>query len=191
MQYYDLIEKLKKAGINFSCGMSEFELDLAESVFGFRFPLEVREFLRCAVPVGQDFFDYRDFSSENQKRFQDFQKTIAECFRFDLEQNRGDMLSSLGPTLGFTQDSADFDKAVMDYLHRSVKLIPFFGHRCFFDGMDDMPIVSFWQPVDSIFYGESFRDYLEVEFIGKPLDVKTLPEERLPETGIWNDLVTP
>ncbi len=39
---------------------------------------------------------------------------------------------------------------LLKYLHRSTRLIPFYSHRCFFDGMDHMPIVSFWQPTDSI-----------------------------------------
>ena len=183
-----LIQKLRNAGLSFAQGMTQEELNQAEEVFGFRFPKEIREFLSLAVPVGKDFFDYRDVSPENQKRFCDFQNRIVDYFRFDLENNREDLLELLAQPLG---NPADFDSAVLDFLHSSVKLIPFYAHRCFFDGMDDMPIVSFWQPVDSILYGSNFQDYLEREFLGKKLAVKDLPDQRLKETGIWQYLVTP
>ena len=180
--------KLEKAGIPVERGMTEEELDRAEEVFGFRFPKEIRDFLSCCVPIGEAFFDYRDVSQENQQRFCDFQKRIEDYFRFDLENNRADLLELLAEPL---RNPEDFDAAVLEYLRSSVKLIPFYAHRCFYDGMDGMPIVSFWQPVDSIFYGSSFQDYLEREFLGKELDVENLPVLRLQDTGIWNYLVTP
>ena len=181
-------QKLKKAGIPMERGMTAAQLDRAEAVFGFRFPREIRAFLSFAVPVEKGFFDYRDVSEENQKKFQEFQNWMEDRFRFDLENNREDMLELLAEPLG---NPADFDGAVMDYFHSSVKLIPFYIHRCFFDGMDDMPIVSFMQPVDSIFYASSFRDYLEVEFLRKDHDAEDPPRDRKKETGIWNYLVTP
>ena len=183
-----LIQKLRNARLCFAQGMTQEELNRAEEVFGFRFPREIREFLSCCVPVGKDFFDYRDVSPENQKRFCDFQNRIVDYFRFDLENNREDMLELLAQPLG---NPADFDSAVLDFLHSSVKLIPFYAHRCFFDGMDDMPIVSFWQPVDTIFYASNFREYLEVEFLRKDHDAEDPPQERKKETGIWQYLVTP
>ena len=183
-----LIQKLRNAGLSFAQGMTQEQLNRAEEVFGFRFPKEIREFLSFAVPVGKDFFDYRDVSPENQKRFCDFQNRIVDYFRFDLENNREDMLELLAQPLG---NPADFDSAVLDFLHSSVKLIPFYAHRCFFDGMDDMPIVSFLQPVDTIFYASNFREYLEVEFLRKEHDAEDPPQERKKETGIWQYLVTP
>ena len=177
-----LIQKLRNAGLCFAQGMTQEQLNQAEEVFGFRFPGEIREFLGFAVPVGKDFFDYRDVSEKNQKAFQDFQNRMEEYFRFDLANNREDMLELLAEPLG---NPVDFDKAVLECFHSSVKLIPFYAHRCFFDGMDDMPIVSFWQPTDSIFYGYDFRDYLEKEFLGKQDSPRALPENFPKETGIW------
>lgn len=181
-------QKLEKAGIPMERGMTAAQLDRAEAVFGFRFPREIRAFLSFAVPVEKGFFDYRDVSEENQKKFQEFQNWMEDRFRFDLAECRDILLELLAEPLG---NPADFDGAVMDYFHSSVKLIPFYIHRCFFDGMDDMPIVSFMQPVDSIFYASNFRDYLEVEFLHKDLDAEDPPRERKRETGIWNYLVTP
>ena len=57
-----MINRLKNVGIQFEEGMTEKELDSAEKYFQFRFPIEIREFLSCGVPVGSSFFDYRDIS---------------------------------------------------------------------------------------------------------------------------------
>jgi hypothetical protein len=183
-----MINRLKNVGIEFEEGMTEKELDSAEKYFLFCFPKEIREFLSCGVPVGSSFFDYRDLSDNNLKHFRDFAASIERSFRFDLENNREEMLELLGEKLGFFQDSASFDSAVVEYLNKSVKLIPFFAHRCFFDGMDDMPIVSFWQPVDTIFYGGTFENYLEHEFL-KMDKILDNTQERMENAGIWKDLI--
>ena len=93
-----LIDRLKKAGVIFEKGMTEQELDLAEEFFGFRFPAEFRTFLSEAVPVGKNFFDYRDRSPENLKRFVGFEEQMESDFRFDLnaKENREELLELLG-----------------------------------------------------------------------------------------------
>ena len=182
------IDRLKQAGVVFEKGMTQQELDLAEEFFGFRFPAELRAFLSEAVPVGEDFFDYRDHSPENLKRFRGFEDRIEKGFRFDLEENREELLKLLGQNLGFSEDGPGFDEAVMRYWRKSPRLIPFFAHRCFFDGMDGMPIISFLQPVDTIVYGFDLEDYLEAEFLGND-DPAELPPDLLKGTGIWEDLI--
>ena len=185
-----LIDRLKQAGVIFENGMTKQELDLAEEFFGFRFPAEFRAFLSEAVPVGKDFFDYRDRSPENLKRFVGFREWMESNFRFDLnaKENREELLKLLGQKLGFLQDGPGFDEAVMRYWQESPRLIPFFAHRCFFDGLDGMPIISFLQPVDTIVYGFDLEDYLEAEFLGKD-DPCELPPDLLKGTGIWENLI--
>ena len=168
--------------------MSRDELNRAETVFQFHFPKEIREFLACGVPVGSAFFNYRDISESNVNRFHEFQASVERSFRFDLTNNRKVMIALLGDTLNFDRDVENFDDAVIKYLNESGKLIPFFAHRCFFDGMDDMPIVSFWQPSDTIFYGGSFENYLEVEFFRKQRMLENVYEQ-MKNTGIWLDLI--
>ena len=182
-----MITRLVQAGISFDPGMSETELNQAEAVFRFRFPEEIREFLACGVPVGSSFFDYRDVSEKNIKAFCDFQASIERSFQFDLENNRGDMLELLGHRLGFSVDSPEFDKAVLQYFHNSTNLIPFYAHCCFFDGMDHMPIISFWQPVDAIIYGCNFEEYLAHEFLNETCMTESV-QTCIVNTGIWKEL---
>ena len=78
----------------------------------------------------------------------------------------------------------------MKSLESSPKLIPFYAHRCFFDGMDNMPIISFWQAVDTIIYGYDFEDYLEAEFLTATNhiiseEISDNITEKLKAAGIW------
>lgn len=184
MDNYRMIDNLRQAGIAVESGMTEAELDRAETVFGFRFPGEIRKFLGCGVPVGAKFFDYRDVSEENRKRMDKFNQSMESSFRFDLKHNRGDMQAMLKEF----DEGDSFDESVISFWKNSVRLIPFYGHRCFFDGLDGMPVISFWQPSDVIFYGGTFENYLEVEFLGKKRVLENIPE-RMEETGIWKKLI--
>ena len=188
MDNFVMIEKLKRAGIFFEAGLRDEEFTRIESTFGFRFPSEIRAFLACGLPVGNHFYNWRDLSAANVQRFRDFSSSIEDAFRFDLENNGDDLRAMLGDIFPESKDQEQYTAAVLDYLRCSTKLIPFYAHRCFFDGMDNMPIVSFWQPVDSIFYGENFEDYLETEFLGKDHCVEHIPE-RMKSTGIWYYLI--
>lgn len=183
-----MIQELRKVGIRVESGMTAHELDCAEKFFQFRFPREIREFLSCGMPIGASFFNYRDLSRENLVRFHKFQDAIESSFRFDLANNREDMIAMFGEMLNAELNSEAFDDAVIGYLKRSVRLIPFYAHRCFFDGMDDMPIISFWQAVDTVFYGGTFVNYLEVEFLKGDRVLENI-EERMRAAGIWGDLI--
>lgn len=185
---HSLFGRLKRAGLPFSRGMTSDELDRAEHSFGFRFPDEIRQSLSLAVPSDPAFFSYRDTSEENRERFRTFQTSVEQAFLFDLAENREELYERLGRKLGCDMASENFDLEVMKYLRQSVKLIPFYAHRCFFDGMDGMPMVSFWQSVDSIFYGGDFANYLEVEFLNGQRAFEKL-DVRMEQTGIWKYLI--
>jgi len=187
MDHYLMIEKMKNAGIHFEPGLSNEEFDKIESVFGFRFPIEIRDFLACGLPVGVHFFNWRDTSEANLQQFKKFSASVDQSFQFDLEHNWGSMRAMLREPFPDLENQEEFANAVMDFLHRSTKLIPFYAHRCFFDGMDHMPIVSFWQPTDTIFYGADFEDYLEREFLGKR--GRFYIPEQMENTGIWRYVV--
>jgi len=185
-----MIEKLKAAGIAFTDGLSGEELRGAEEAFGFRFPAEIASFLSCACPAGERFFDYRDLSAQNLRRFLDFQRKIKGSFLFDLEHNEKALRAVLGELSAAYPDREAFRGAVMDALEGSVRLVPFYAHRCFLDGMDGMPIISFCQAVDTIFYGSDFENYLENEFLFSEnrLDPRNI-SDKMSCAGIWRYIV--
>ena len=188
MDTVKMINCLKSAGVEFAEGMTAQELDCTEEFFCFRFPTEIRAFLSCGVPMGSSFFNFRDRTEANLTRFRTFQRSVKESFLYDLTNNREDMAKLFSAQSWGHLDNGDFDAAVLAYLEESVKLIPFYAHRCFFDGMDGLPIVSFWQPVDSILYGSDFENYLACEFMGGERIADHVPE-RMKETGIWYEVI--
>ena len=82
----------------------------------------------------------------------------------------------------------ELQNKIFEYLHKSPKLVPFYGHRCFISGIDNSPIISFQQPSDSIFYGANLEEYLVNEFIKKGWKVSEITKD-FENTGIWFDLI--
>jgi AraC-like DNA-binding protein len=181
-----IVDRMKAAGVPFQEGMSDEEIDNAERVFGFTFPKEIAAFLRTATPTGDLFFNYRDLSKSNVEKLRAFGRKIESGFAFDLS-NVPRFLRAMERRYR-THGVKETLEAILHEYENSPKLIPFYGHRCFFDGMDDMPIVSFWQPVDTIFYGGTFENYLEHEFL-KMDKILDNTQERMDNAGIWKDLI--
>ncbi len=185
---YAIVERLKNVGVQFVEGLSENEIENIETIFGFRFPKEIADFFAFAYPQGQGFFNYKDTSPENVKHFLKFQEKIKEMFVFDVENNTESLRAMLKDYLGVFSSTEEFKAAVLEALEKSPKLIPFYFHRCFFDGMDGLPIVSFWQAVDTIFYGSDLENYFENEFINpEEFDVGDVSDEFV-NTGIWRHI---
>ncbi len=189
MNHILMIKRLKKQGIPFAPGLSDDEIKRIEETFGFRFPKEIAEFFSYAYPENEYFFDYRDMSEENIQYFLDFQQRIKEMFLFDIEKNEESLQELLSDIAGSCSDHENFKTAVLTALEQSPKLIPFFQHRCFFDGIDGLPIVSFWQPVDTIFYGSDLENYLENEFLVPHGGKLGVISDKIKETGIWYQLI--
>ncbi len=182
----EIIERMKKQCIKFEKGLSKDEILTAQKTFDIKFPTEIKVFLSYAMPVSEGFYNWRDFSQENVDRIKGFQKIIDDAFLFDFENN--DLSKKFKDKFQRTKDETELRNKVMDYLHSSTKLVPFYKHRCFLNGMDNMPIISFWQPTDSIFYGDNFEKYLKIEFLNENQVVGHIPEE-FQKTGIWKDLI--
>jgi len=187
-----MIERLKTVGVEFSVGLTKDEISQIESTFGFRFPKEIAEFFSCAVPIGDGFFNYRDFSEENIRAFDDFQKNIKDMFLFDVENNTELICEMMDRSECDISNKEALATSVLSWFERSPRLIPFFSHRCFFAGMDGMPIVSFIQGVDTVFYGSDFENYLEHEFISPDeFDSDCFGEisGEIENTGIWYHVI--
>ena len=180
----ETIEAMKVHGIRFEDGMSDKQLSAAEKRFGFTFPKEIAAFLRQGVPVGEHFFDYRDLSDENMEKFRRFQKIVEEGFAFDVA-NVPHFLRDMEHRYG-TRGADETLDAIMREYEKSPKLIPFYGHRCFFDGLDNMPILSYAQPCDTIIYGENFEVYLKKEFCGEKVVYPLRTSLFSNKLGIWH-----
>ena len=181
-----LINSLKASGISFGEGLKPREIREIERTFGFQFPKEIAYFLSRAYPLNPGFFNYKDLSDGNVQAFRNFQVQIKDAFLFDL-QNNTDTIQALLRPLGWHYPQS-FQDVVMEALEKSPRLLPFYGHRCFFDGMDGMPILSFSQPIETIIYGSDLENYFENEFLSPERHrIKTV-SEKMKDTGIWYHL---
>ena len=184
----NLIYKMKQNGIEFEAGMCDEEFKAAQCFFAFTFPKEIKTFLRQGVPVGDDFFDYRNLSDENHEKFNAFRKRVESGFSVDMK-NAPYFLRAMENRYGTSGFEQTLD-AVMNEYEKSPKLIPFHGLQCFFDGLDDMPILSYSTPRHLIMCGENFEGYLNKEFCGEKM---TLTEQSMQtlmkDTGIWETCV--
>ena len=186
-----IIERMKEKNIVFEKGLTKKDFDKIEKTFNVRFPKEIREFLSYGMPVGEFFYNWRDFSKENIEAIKGFQKTIEDSFLFDFEHN--DFAGDFKDKFPNAKNKKELEKCVLDYLHASPKLIPFYGHRCFLDGMDDMPMVPFWQPTDSVICGNNFEDFIEKEFFNKHKENSKEEDKQLDkkvaQLGIWKEII--
>lgn len=183
-----VIDRMKVAGVPFAAGMSEEEITSAERAFGFTFPKEIAAFLHAGMPADERFFNFRDLSPSNAAYFRKFERMIEEKFVFDLTSNPA-CLRDMERKYRTSGVKETFEAVMRDY-ESGPKLIPFYGfRRCFFDGLDGMPILSFAGLSDTIMYGENFEDYLAREFCGEKRAFSVQAPQTLGKAGFWASII--
>ena len=75
---------LAAAGVRFAAGMTADEFARVEQRFGFRFPLDLREFLAAGLPVSEGWVDWR---GEDEATILDSLNWPLEGICFDIERN--------------------------------------------------------------------------------------------------------
>lgn len=149
---------LEQAGVSFSEGLSPRELDSAEAHFGFVFPPDLREFLTFAMPVGEEFPNWRDLDNEKLAR------TFAwplEGLWFDAKQSSV-WLPEWGPRPA--EEGAAYEH-LRALIAAAPTLIPIRGHR-YLPGLPleaGNPVLSVYQ-TDIICYGVDLEDYFANEY---------------------------
>lgn len=94
MRFSEIIAKLKEKRIVFSKGLSDNEFDKIESIYGFRFPNELKAFYSEALPISQSainthcaFPAWNDFSAINVSRIREWiyepKKRILDEYKED------------------------------------------------------------------------------------------------------------
>ena len=154
--FEELIDKLKKRGVEFSEGLSDSEIYAIEGEFDFTFPEDFRLFLHTAVPRGDAFVDWRSMQDVRKRM-----DSVWEGISFDIQRNSfwykgwGEKPASLEEQL----------RVAKEHYNSYPKLIPIYSHRYI-----PSPPTSAGNPVfsvcgtDIIYYGYDLTSYLEHEF---------------------------
>lgn len=180
--FNNVINKLKKRGVEFELGLTNNEVDKIESIYNIILPYELKLFLKTAVPISDGFYNWRNFAPENIKFIKEtilsFKNNIIECFD-DVEWC---------PKWGKEPEDIEKRKAkIIEMVNNAPTIIPLYGHR----GMAEINVMN--NPVfsivdtDIIYYGKNIINYLEIEFDIKKYDSLNL--KNITYIPFWSDLI--
>ena len=139
-------------------GLTDSEVELTQSKYGFQFPPDLRELLQHALPIGPMFPNWRD---ERDDLIKEQLSWPLEGILFDIERN-GFWMEEWGPK---PNDSAAAFEIARQAVARAPRLIPVYGHRYIPDEpqLAGNPVFSAHQ-TDIIYYGGNLAHYFANEF---------------------------
>ncbi|WLP94907.1 hypothetical protein [Psychrobacter sp. M13] len=182
-----VINLLEEKDIVFNTGLSDKEVEIAESTFSITFPPDLRLFLQTALPVSLGFVHWRyAINSEEGK------KEVESRFNWPLKGMLSDVKFSTFWLDEWGQKPTSYEdqkKIVQAALADQPKLIPLYSHRYIPDepNLEGNPIFSVYQ-TDIIHYGYDLLDYFIKEF---RLELPRLYEEDIDPRKIkfWSKLI--
>lgn len=167
--------------VTFEDGLTNAEVEVIESRFGFQFPPDLQAFLQCGLPVGHRFPDWR---SGPEDGLRSMLEAPIDGILFDVEQN-GFWLPEWGNR---PKSLGEVESIVRQLVKDAPTLIPIHGHRMMPDRphLAGNPVFSVHQ-TDIIYYGCDLRDYFLHEFLCKSdLGLWPMPLDSLRQIEFWD-----
>lgn len=169
--WVNLVGTLCDNGIAFDGGLTDAEVEAAETRYGFRFPPDLRAFLQAGLPRGDGFPDWRAGDEAGLRYWLDLP---LRGILFDIEQN-GFWLEEWGPP---PPSLSEAQRVAAELVAAAPRLIPVYSHRMMpaEPHLPGNPVFSVHQ-TDIIWYGVDLRDYLIHEFLTREdIGVWPIPE---------------
>ncbi|MFZ2539073.1 MAG: hypothetical protein WAX04_09240 [Oscillospiraceae bacterium] len=184
MNYENIIMKLEKMGVIFTEGLQKQEFVDIERYYKITFPPDLNAFLSTALPISNEFINWRDCSEGNINRIKDRLGWPLEGMIFDIEHNSF-WYSKWGAKPNDLSKSIEMCK---EEFNKVPKLIPVCSHRYIPSEPNEVgnPIFSVYQ-TDIIYYGENLLTYLEVEFHLK--NYEEIDLDSIKKIRFWSDFV--
>lgn len=162
----------KMPGTVIQNGLSPQESEVIESLYGVRFPPDLRAMLTVGLPYGDRWPDWRAAASNDPSQsISKLHESLDWPLRgmlFDIEHN-----SFWDPHWGPRPASLEHAQAIATRaVHAAPRLIQVSGHRylpaepC----IEGNPVLSVWQ-TDIIVYGKDLEHYFQIETKVIPFDV--------------------
>jgi hypothetical protein len=176
-----VLKKLREKGITIGPGLTDEEVNAIENDCSFRFPLDLRQFLQCGLPVSPQFPNWRAGTRD------DIQSRLnwpTDGILFDIEHNSF-WLSDWGQR---PIDLSDAKRFATDKIRQAPVLVPVYGHRYLPSEptLPGNPVYSVYQ-TDIIYYGFNLPDYFRREFnVSRPQLHASIPRE----IRFWYGLVS-
>ena len=158
MQIKATIAMLKTAGVLFAPGISDTELRQIETLYRLRFPPDLKEFLKSALPISKGFPNWRDGA---EREIMSKLEWPYDGMCFDIKNNAF-WLDRWGEQPASTDAACAIARQAVG---TAPVLIPIYSHRYIPDRPCERgnPVLSVYQ-TDIIFYGRDLSDYFENEF---------------------------
>lgn len=153
-----ILNALQKNGHRIDTGLDQTEITNIEKVFEIKLPTELQNLLSEGMPAGRGFTNWRD----PKKALDSSTELLQGAFEFDIRESNY-------WTSEFGEKPSSIDEAV-EVATRIIKtwpaLLPIYAHRHIATNADngELPVLSIWQAVDTIFYGYNLTDYFNQEF---------------------------
>jgi hypothetical protein len=175
-----VVRRLERAQVRLERGLSEQELSAIEARFGISFNPARRALLAAALPVGQDWMDWRHGLADVLRGRLEWP---ADGIVFDVHHN-GFWPRSWGPR---PATPAFAERVARQHLERVPVLIPIYSHRYMpaAPASGGSPVFSVYQ-ADVIVYGDNLLDYVAHEFGAGPL--APTPEDQQLKIPFWSSL---
>lgn len=183
MDFIGIIDILKRKGIIFESGLNLQEINMIENLYEINFPPDLKEFLSIALPISNEFVNWRDMSEDNVRNIKDILNWPLDGMIFDIENNQF-WYSGWGIRPNDLEDAIELCKNEMKNVP---KLIPICLHRYMPSEPQEIgnPIFSIYQ-TDIIYYGEDLLSYLQLEFDIKKYD--DMDFDSIKDIRFWSDL---
>jgi len=176
-----LIQRLKEKGITFAAGLTDEEIQTAESNCNIHFPPDLKRFYQTGLPVGERFFDWRGTEPGC-----DLNADFEDGVLFDVKQNAF-WYNKWGEDPGEMDQRLQIARVALQSCPR---LIPIYRHRCMASEPCEagQPVLSIHQ-TDIIWYGTDLAAYLVEEFHIEPVrEALDTPAASIPfwDPGPWD-----
>jgi len=183
MDFSTVKDKLQEAGVRCERGLTEAEVRLAEDLFSFRFPPDLKALLMFVLPTGRGWPNWRDVEDPEIAR-----RLIwpYEGMCFDIENNVF-WPNSWGTKPASLTEAFEIAKQKIE---AAPKLIPVFSHRYLPDrpSLEGNPVFSVYQ-MDIIYYGSNLWNYFQNEFPNYFRTARYHISEPLRPIEFWSDYV--
>ena len=171
---------LRAVGVEFAQGLADAEIEAIGESFRVSAPPELEQFLRAGCPVSPKWARWVEGPEVVAA---DAREWIDRAFEFDVTQGQ-----YWHPSFGQRPDDADQAVQVaLAVVRAAPPLIPIYAHRFIATSptSGQRAVLSVWQAVDSIFYGNDLADYFTNEFQVERSAWAAVDAPRVP---VWEDL---
>lgn len=162
-------------------GLTDAEVEQAETRFDLRFPPDLRALLQHGLPTGVGWPNWRD--PDAQEEIAALVDAPYRAMRFDVTHNDV-WFRAWGAR---PEDEAERLPIAFDALAAAPRLVPIYSHR--YIPCDPLeagnPVFSMSQIIDTIYYGNDLADYLAREF-GVPRPAWATDVAQLRTIAFWS-----